>query len=66
MVDVCCAAAASHTSGADDKENWSMKWCSTDHAYSKPASSATRICSIASQNAFRWLCSSHGRSTSTS
>ena len=44
---VCAATAASTTSGAEQCEYSSRKWCSTAHTQSKPSSSARRACSSA-------------------
>ena len=66
MVEVCCATAASQTSGAEETENWSRKWCSTTKTWLKPACSATFTCSSASQKQFATDVSVHGRGTSIS
>ena len=42
---VCIAIAVRNTSGAEQCEYSSRKWCSTAHAWSNPSSSATRACS---------------------
>src|SRR5438552_9093499 len=66
IVEVCCATAASHTSGADATENWSRKWCSTEKTWEKPTSSATFTCSSACQKPSDTDVSLHGRGTSIS
>src|SRR5947208_2512502 len=66
IVEVCCATAASHTSGADATENWSSKWCSTEKTWEKPTSSATFTCSSACQKPSDTDVSLHGRGTSIS
>ena len=45
MFFVLWLAAARNTSGADECEYSSMKWCSTTHAWSKPSWSPSRACS---------------------
>src|SRR3954452_922632 len=47
MRSVCAATAASTTSGAEQCEYSSRKWCSTAHTKSNPSSSARRACSSA-------------------
>src|SRR5262245_46803061 len=44
---VCAATAASTTSGEEQCEYSSRKWCSTAQTQSKPSSSASRACSSA-------------------
>src|SRR5436190_14178739 len=66
ILEVCCATAASHTSGADATENWSRKWCSTEKTWEKPTSSATFTCSSACQKPSDTDVSLHGRGTSIS
>ncbi len=63
---VRCEAAASTTSGAEECEYSSMKWCSTNQTTSKPARSATSICSSASSNKRRSEPASHGRGSCSS
>ena len=44
---VCIATAVRNSSGAEQCEYSSRKWCSTAHTVSKPSSSASRACSSA-------------------
>ena len=44
---VCIAHAVRNSSGAEQCEYSSRKWCSTAHTVSKPSSSASRTCSSA-------------------
>ena len=63
---VCIATAVRNSSGADECEYSSRKWCSTTHAHSKPSASATRACSSAFTITSRSRSGLNGRGTESS
>src|SRR5262245_10409799 len=66
MRRVCAATAASTTSGAEQCEYSSRKWCSTAQTQSKPSASARRACSRASRKTLDSTPASNGRGTDIS
>src|SRR5262249_1199956 len=63
---VCMAQAVRKSSGAEQCEYSSRKWCSTTHTASNPSSSATRACSSAFSNTRRSPSPVNGRGTESS
>src|SRR5438105_6496519 len=60
------ATDVSHSSGAEECEYSSRKWCSTVHIWSKPSSSASFTCSRASSYILRSAAGVSGRGTDSS
>ena len=66
MFFVWQATDVSHSSGAEEWEYSSRKWCSTVHIWSKPSSSASFTCSRASSYIRRSAAGVSGRGTDSS
>ena len=63
---VCIAQAVRKSSGAEQCEYSSRKWCSTAQTVSKPSSSASRTCSSAFSYTCRSTPGANGRGTDSS